>query len=350
MMATRRGAMRAFGAAGVSLAFGRRPRKVAETKTETMDPDPSEGHAGVQAAIDDAHDAGGGVVQLQPGTYTGAGEITLRQGVSLWGYGNPFSSDSRAVSVLKLADGANADILTGEGKELGAEVRGVAFDGNKAENDYGGAIIPHDDGMSRLSVYSCAFVHTNGPAIDTTKGKIEEIVSNWVASTVGHPQLNLDHGDMLLAWNQIGSKTSRTVNLNTVSNSIIANNFIFMSGDQGIFIARGSEKNVISGNRINHSARQGITNQGAYNSFIGNQLYDNGRGQNGYPAIRHVGEDCTFLGNVASDTGKGWQQYGANPSGERTSWVGNNFAGCATGGWSTDPSESSVAVANIPMV
>lgn len=91
----------------------------------------------IQAAIDAAIEAGGGIVFFPAGTYVIGTTLKLQTGVRLMG------ANVRAVT-LKLKDEANADILTTEGYGVSsianAAIEAISFDGNSANNTSGNGL------------------------------------------------------------------------------------------------------------------------------------------------------------------------------------------------------------------
>lgn len=94
----------------------------------------SDGVSGIQNVIDRTD--GNVVIRLAPGTYTGS-ELTLAHGVVLVGSG-------RNATTLKLADGANTDLLTTPNPPsenvMECTLRDISLDGNKANNDSGNVV------------------------------------------------------------------------------------------------------------------------------------------------------------------------------------------------------------------
>lgn len=121
--------------------------------------------AAIQAKVDEAEAAGGGIVELFLGTYMVSSSIVRPTGVVIRGKG-------RFSTVVKLADGANTDVfitddyatLTGSGTwtytsvPYGGGIERLTIDGNKANNISGCGIKSYAKGFTfhEVGVHSCA--------------------------------------------------------------------------------------------------------------------------------------------------------------------------------------------------
>ncbi len=100
----------------------------------------------IQTAIDATSAAGGGTVQLSEGTFVISSSIIPKQYVHLQGQGAGFP-ETRTGTWLKLADGANTDVIQYLHPGGGATyydfygiISDLAIDGNKANNTSGSGI------------------------------------------------------------------------------------------------------------------------------------------------------------------------------------------------------------------
>jgi hypothetical protein len=100
----------------------------------------------IQAALDAAHTAGGGVVALGQGTFI-VSQLGLRDGVTLKGVG-------RNGTTLKLKAGANTDILIRNAADTGlnVEVSDLTVDGNENNNTQGGIFWDGPNNMGGPSI------------------------------------------------------------------------------------------------------------------------------------------------------------------------------------------------------
>jgi hypothetical protein len=117
----------------------------------------------VQAAIDAAEDAGGGVVAFPAGTFL-CGSLTVGNNVTLLGVGRGSYGDGADVeqSVIKLKASTNASLIIVPHASRGVTISMLALDGNKANNSgtsHGVEVVASTTGRNAQVMVRDCFIH-----------------------------------------------------------------------------------------------------------------------------------------------------------------------------------------------
>jgi len=231
--------------------------------------------ASIQAAIDSVA-ATGGTVYLEPHEYPLAKAIVLPSKVSLVGQSALDASGSMVLPVLRLADGANSNVILNKrvwpSNVRDADIRLANFriDGNR-----------HNQTGIRHGI---EFYYVDRPVIEgvtvencsstgmTFSYCVDGTVRDSVASNNGFTN----------QWAATG------INLNQYCTGFLIENNVCNANNgyradigstpydgNGIRIGDYSERNTIRGNTCNGNGRRGIKVQGANNLVSGNTLRDN---------------------------------------------------------------------------
>jgi hypothetical protein len=117
----------------------------------------------VQAAIDAAEDAGGGVVAFPAGTFL-CGSLTIGNNVTLLGVGRGTYGDGADVeqSVIKLKASTNASLIIVPHASRGVTISMLALDGNRANNSgtsHGVEFVAAATGRNAQNMVRDCFVH-----------------------------------------------------------------------------------------------------------------------------------------------------------------------------------------------
>jgi parallel beta-helix repeat protein len=253
----------------------------------------------IQAAIDEAYAAGGGIVYIPPGVY-GVGDnpdetgcVILKNNVFLKGAG-------MGETTLRVMDHIG-DIITGiirspfgeETNNYGAS--DITLDGNRANND---AVLEHVDGLftggipgDTVTDHDVTFLrveihHCSGYGFDPHERTERLLIDSSVAHHNGKDGFVADYIIDGEYRNNIAYENDRHgFNLTTTTNDfLIHNNIARDNGSTGITIQRGNfdipvpYNIVVRDNLVTGNAREGILVQMGENILImNNTVEDSGR-------------------------------------------------------------------------
>jgi hypothetical protein len=193
----------------------------------------------IQAAVDAASSAGGGIVRFPPGTYL-TGQVSLKSNVWMVGVG--------WASVLKLKNNGNNYVLATVGTDYfdNITVANLQVDGNKANNSKGGGIYLHGRNMAVLNTYvhdtadACILLGVPGNGVsDTPDDSGHRILGNHCKNpatpTNNWGGIAVTHGSNFVIANNIVESTDGYMTYgidiepnrgNTLNSVMIANNRI----------------------------------------------------------------------------------------------------------------------------
>lgn len=325
--------------------------------------------------------ADGFVLAFPPGVFI-SGQVILASGVTARGCGSR--------SVIKLRNGANANLWAAFASS-GISISNLKFDGNKANNSAGSALI-FTNGCSGITADSCEIVSSNCAILVEGAGGIDVVITSNKLSN-NNAAISLSQAafcrvaNNCLASNGANPANSYQINLAGCSHSTVTGNTVYgvgdSSGDAGIRISNASAYIAATGNTIANCSRglmvvnsaagspvdislngnivrdsqyEGCLisqNDAAPITRIGikdNHISGSGLAGAGYDMIRVAGpaSQVSIIGNVgASSTGWG-VRTSANSFGSPNNIVvvGNMVAANALGGYSITAA-SQVAVNNI---
>ncbi len=275
--------------------------------------------AAIQAAIDAAHAAGGGIVYLPAGVYgvagdpDGQGAIKLLDNVFLKG-------DGIGETVVRVVDGFSGDI-TGivrsprDDMTTNYGLADLTIDGNRDNTNGdifgfysggppGGTITDQDVYILRVETKN-----NSGYGFDPHERTERIVIEDSVAH---HNGLDGFVADFLIDAefrNNVSYANDRHgFNIVTSSNDILlADNVAYDNGSTGIVVQRGSEdipspENVlITGGEIYGNAREGILIKLSGDVLVENvDIHDNGR----YGVRIHGSDHVTVSGNTIRDNGQ----------------------------------------------
>jgi hypothetical protein len=242
----------------------------------------SDDTAAVQAAINAANTAGGGIVFFPPGTYL-CGRLTMYSKIILMGTG-------KALSIIKMKSGTNADFLTTSSSLSNFGFRDLTFDGNNANNTSGAGLVLSGTDISvfnceianfpaygiygvsgnRLYIKNC-YIHNNknvGVLIGVAGNTFSEIDIEGcnITSNDSHGIL-IGNGSTAIATRVTIDSNIVTLNgANTAgaggggiwvwtggSNVAITNNVVYSNNGDNIAVAGGTNVNI-TGNQSSYAA------------------------------------------------------------------------------------------------
>jgi hypothetical protein len=260
-----------------------------------------------QAAINAVSAAGGGIVQLPPGTGLWSSSPTLQSGVWLRGSG-------KYATTVKLKNGANVTVLY-SGNLSNAIVSDLTIDGNRANQTAGTS-----DGISfgvcsNITIFNVVVKNcrTRGIAFDNVD---DSLITACQVSSCG----SIAAGSLASIEVKNGSDRVRIIG-NTVdtpfwhgigcggTGCVVANNVVRKTGDQeAICIATSSSTDTL------------VQGNYCFSSMTGGNCIDIGDSVN-----------CTIEANVCvgGRTGIDWDSATTVDRGNRNSIVGNICHGCA---------------------
>lgn len=267
----------------------------------------------IQAAIDAAHEAGGGIVYIPSGVYGIAagnaeeGSVQIKSNVFLKGEG-------MGETVLRLVDGSSQDVTGLVRTQWGVEtsncgVADLTIDGNQANTSGlvdgfftgpvpGQPISDKDVFLTRVEIHDVSRY-----GFDPHETTLRLSIQDSVAHHNGVDGFVLDRivgGD--ISNNESYANGRHGFNVVTTSeNLILANNVSHDNGGAGIVVQRGSEDIpapsliAISGGDVYGNGREGVLLQGVSNvSVSGLRIHDNGMS-----GVRIYGSDhVTVSGNT----------------------------------------------------
>lgn len=194
----------------------------------------------LQAAINAAGAAGGGIVYFPEGTYLTSDTLGLDDNVILMGAGWG--------SIIKADSGHNKNILTSTDKTA-IVIRDLKIDGNNANNDSTRSAILFT-GCTNFTVSNVKIINMYGQSIGV--------------GTEGNPS-----SDGVIKHCKISGGTSNHIDVNSSQNVRIIDNTITgtMAGEDGIFIGHGTTEDIlVEGCRVD-SANFGVA--------VSNNMFDN---------------------------------------------------------------------------
>ena len=273
----------------------------------------------IQAAIDAAHAAGGGVVYIPPGLYgvgqdpNGSGSVVVKDNVFVKGAG-------MGQTTLRVLDHVG-DVVTGImrtpfGKETDNNgISDITLDGNRANNDPhmkidgyfsggvpGGTITAHDITLLRMEVKNCS-----GYGFDPHERTERLLIDSCVSHGNGKDGFVADYIIDGEYRNNVAYNNDRHgFNITTTSNDfIIHNNEAYDNGSTGAVVQRGNFdiptpfNVVIRDNYFHGNQREGILVQLGENVLIENNRVE-GSGRAG---IRIFGGDnVTVKDNIVHNS------------------------------------------------
>lgn len=220
----------------------------------------------IQNAIDAVSLVGGGEVVLPAGVFV-TGPLVLKNRVVLRGAG-------RGATVLKLADGSNADLLTISADAALIGWRGITFDGNAAGNASGRCIVAEATGASDGS----SFAPYSAGADSPPESYKHLIAYDFVAGNAA--------GDGVV----IGPSNFQ-VFFDNFAVSHCGGDGLAISSSDGIYSNFYAEKN----------GRCGLYASGSNNKFSNGKVIWNGRVDNTFGGLREQGSANQFIGVEAQD-------------------------------------------------
>jgi hypothetical protein len=305
--------------------------------------------AAIQAAITAASASGGGVVFFPPGTYL-ASNVTGASNIVIEGAG-------RDLVFLKRKNSASGTlpIVEFNGKTK-FEVRGITFDGNKANQTTGSnslSIVNCGDYVienNRMINAKAASGYGSGIAVVTgsndTALTTSRVENNWVSDNDGDGFYLNQEWNVAVRGNTFKNNGGSGLNvLNNVfppvadvsDGLMIVNNYVIGNTQNGITVSGyvtggtssapifgtsvpASRRIVIQGNVCTGNGAYGIAYQGTNGSVIGNVCELNSR-LVGYSAgILFNAEASTCTGNVTRDN----KAFGIDAGGSYFSLIANN--------------------------
>lgn len=193
--------------------------------------------AAIQAAIDAANAAGGGVVDLPPATYVVASGLVMKANVTLRGAGA--GSHLNAASVA-----AGASILSFSGVSKAAVV-GVRITGNNLSSSTGGGIVV-TSGCSYIAVEDCEVYQANVGVRIGGGSRNVHVARNRILNAAG----TVDSGYGILCGGNDGVNPTRRVT--------IEDNYIDTPGRHGIYLSGDGLEIGIYRNRILSAGYHGL--------------------------------------------------------------------------------------------
>lgn len=255
--------------------------------------------AAIQAAVDAAAQAGGGIVYLPEGVY-GIGDsglnktysgIQLADGVTLKGAG-------MGVSVLKVLDGTNISITGVVRTPFNTPTTHVTMedftiDGNRANNPIGkvdGVFVGTAPGStlqdSDIVIRRVEVMNASGYGFDPHEQTVRLTIEDSVAHHNGLDGFTLDFLiDSVIRNNVAYANDRHGFNVvTTTQNTVLEDNVAFSNGGNGITVQRGSElieaphDIVITGGEVYDNALAGVLVKYSHDIVIdGVDIHDNGR-------------------------------------------------------------------------
>jgi len=301
----------------------------------------------IQAAIDAAETAGGGIVQLGVGTFITTAVINLASNVILQGSGI-------GATIIKQGASLNNDVILAD-TITNFMVRGLSIDGNKANNATGDSGIAIYDSNNwtienvesygnKLKGFVCVVVAANcedGTFINCEAHDNDQDGFTWasgltadgfVCRRVGCINCN-SHDNTLYG---VGIVTPAAT-YSRAEDTFVVNCRIVDNGTYGIEIF-GAKAPIIQGNIISDNGMHGVdlgsATNAAYkviNAIVSGNICRNSR--SGYSGIRVQSSDYHLIyGNVCyDDQGSPTQAYGISGSdGTGGKIYGNTYWGNAT--------------------
>lgn len=220
--------------------------------------------AAIVAAINAAHTAGGGVVELAAATYLVSASLVLPVNVSIRGAGR--------ASWLKLADGSNCPVIvipkgieTGYYGTLAFSLRSFAIDGNAAGQGagawYGVELVDGDAGANTFLVASDVWVqNTVGDAWYVgayRNGNRFERCDGW-GSTSGNGWTILSSDNVLLGCSG-GQNAAINLYVNNWLNIVVGGWYFQAGGLASVELDTLARYNIIDGLGIDNNAQRGIS-------------------------------------------------------------------------------------------
>ena len=270
----------------------------------------------IQAAIDAADTAGGGVVFIQSGTYDITAPIEMKDYVTLEGEGINATD-------LVLANSVDNHLITSDASTSGyvwfCTIRNMTLDGNKANNvdgDVVNMLRSHTWVVEHLQIQNASrhgvhMVGTSDPVFC-----INSIVKHCYISDSDDIGLKIGgYAPNNHALNNIIGTNTVSVPLVSLENTecTFIGNHVHHGAADGIEIS--SDRNLVIGNFVETSGANGIslTSAGSGARVEGNSITNSGFGGGGgtFSAIKIAGDRASVIGNLCIDTqGTKTQDYG----------------------------------------
>ncbi|TFH57820.1 MAG: hypothetical protein E4G91_10350, partial [Candidatus Zixiibacteriota bacterium] len=270
----------------------------------------------IQAAIDAADTAGGGVVFIQSGTYDITAPIEMKDYVTLEGEGINATD-------LVLANSVDNHLITSDSGTAGnvwfCTIRNMTLDGNKANNvdgDVVNMLRSHTWVVEHLQIQNASrhgvhMVGTSDPVFC-----INSIVKHCYISDSD------DRGLKIGGYAPNNHALNNIIGTNTVSVPLVSlentectfiGNHVHHGAADGIEIS--SDRNLVIGNFVETSGANGIslTSAGSGTRVEGNSITNSGfgGGVGTFSAIKIAGDRASVIGNLCIDTqGTKTQDYG----------------------------------------
>lgn len=347
--------------------------------------------ASIQAALDAAYGAGGGLVEVPAGVYWMTGTGTASQGCIRIRSNTALRGAGAGVSVLKLVSGHNADLTgilrtpsgeehtkiqimdvtldaNGPGQASGTQMAffcgttpddppttrcedirlvRVEATGGKGSSGYG--FDPHEN-VLRLAFINCV-AHDNeldGFVIDGCREVVIEGCWSWANGRHGYNFVTRSENNVISASHAVENTGSGIVVQNGAARTMIQGCDVRANDEEGIYIrgdaTYGHNTHIsVTGCHIIGNGRRGVRIAGAsYNSLAMNRLVDNSQEANdGYDDIQLTSNDSVaatyndVLLNIIHSTAANRSRYNIReePSGggDYNYFVGNRSSGCVNG-------------------
>lgn len=253
----------------------------------------------------------GTAIYFPSGEYTISSKITVSRSVGFFGgigYRNGAASVDIGGAVLKMADGANDDMLLFDGKNTNCLVYGLALYGNRGNNTSGNGITV-ENLDTYLTVRDCNISHfaENGIAAVNGTTNAAFITNNAVYYNVNDGIRWAAGADSIISGNSIGRNGRDGISVGSANNRIWGNH-CWISGRNGIRVS-GAD-NIVGFNRCNNSQKRGIYVPASERvSVVSNHVDDNGQ-DTGATNIERAGivvdgssDQCIVALNTASGGG-----------------------------------------------
>lgn len=251
--------------------------------------------AAIQAAIDAAFAAGGGIVYFSPGTYL-SGRLTIYSNITLEG-------SRKQLSQLKLKNGVNDHFLVNSdslGGNSNIQILNLKIDGNKA-NQTGSGFGIYFDKVTDIFIEQVYVTNAKSHGIDVRNGS-NAFISNCYAVSNGGNGINLnnmDYADVASCLSD-GNSDNGIYLENTASYCTISDNISINNGKSGFSIPLDSPSTGVSIS----------DNISAYNDFHGFEIQ---------------GSNIAVDGNISAYNGANGSHQGILVNGTRNTITGNEI-------------------------
>lgn len=281
---------------------------------------------------------GSGKVKFLDYIYLVSSALSVPSMIKLRGTGRYYTNNTKG-TVIKLADSSDSSILTCSATQYNIIVKGIKFDGNKANQTDTTDVLVDLTNARRVIIDNCYFYNAIGDALKVQLAHITHCF--FMTNDRRNVHLVTDNyfasNEVAGGWHSGVSWSDGSVWAGAGANKILNNSIYLCGGSNGLAIY-GSVKNIVIGNRINHNYAYGIFMHTAdYNIVKGNRLENNSSCGTGSKSgvLVHNADHNIVSENICMDDGTPQQQkYGIEETGtsDYNLFVHNDVSLNQTGG------------------